>query len=558
MTRFLFFAVVLSSISIQAEEIAPYEQQRLMLLNNTHVLPPQPDTHPVNWVYNREGVIPPQCYTQTKGINNPCYVCHQNSRTGRENTMNDGALQIAYSFSDEGMTNHWKNLFQDRTQAVAAISDKAILDWVNQDNYSELAQRLTQADYKGWIPDLKNLTQGKKTFDQYGFAKDKSGWVAFNYKPFPSTFWPTNGSTDDVMIRLPKIYQQNIQEKYSQDVYRANLAILEVNIKGFSKIGSLPINEKNIGGDLNQDGKLSIIREIKKVDQYVGAAHKEFIDTHLYPKGTEFLHTVRYLGFDKKGLIVNSNRMKEVRYMRKWKAYPKSVYARKYQLEGFEKEAGNLPGYHLIGDHGLDNGTGWSVSGFIEDSHGRLRGNTFEENFFCMGCHNTVGSTIDKTFSFARKIDGAKGWGYINLHQQQDVATYGEKQGEFLTYFERVGGGDEFRSNEEMLTKWFDQQGQVKRDAVQSVKSLHELITPSRERAMILNKAYKTIVMEQSYIYGRDARITAPLNVYKKVDNETAPVLPSSAFYHWDIRLQWQNDTEIKSTNDVVDNKNVN
>lgn len=557
MTRFLFLALTLLSITIQAEEIELYEQLRLMLVNNTAVLPPQPDTHPVNWVYNRESVIPPQCYTQTNGVNNPCYVCHQNYRADRENTMNDGDLQIAYSFSDKGMTNHWKNLFQDRTQAIAAISDQAIIDWITQDNYTELPKRLVQADFKGWIPDLANLADSEKAFDRYGFAKDNSGWVAFNYKPFPSTFWPTNGSTDDVMIRLPKIYQQNTQEKYSQDIYRANLAILEANIKGFSEIGSLPINEKKIGSDLNLDGKLSRIQHIKKVNQYVGAANREFIDTYLYPKGTEFLHTVRYLGFDKNGFIVPSNRMKEVRYMRKWKAYPKSVYARKYELEGFEKEAGNLPGYHIIGDHGLDNGTGWSINGFIEDSQGRLRANTFEENFFCMGCHNTLGSTIDKTFSFARKIDGASGWGYIDLRKQQDVPTYGEKQGEFLTYFERVGGGDEFRSNEEMLTRWFNQQGQVDRKAVQSVKSLYELITPSRDRALALNKAYKTIVMEQSFIYGRDARVTAPKNVYEKVDNMTAPALPLSSFYIWDIRLQWQNNLNAKSTNMVADIENV-
>lgn len=553
MIRIIVLTLIALSCSTQATEITAHEQQRQLLLNNKSVLPPQPDTHPVNWVYNREGVIPPQCYTQTQAIHNPCYVCHQNYREGRENTMNDGDLQIAYSFSDQGMTNHWKNLFQDRTQAVAAISDQAILEWINQDNYTELPQRLKEAGFTGWIPDLDNLTLGAKAFDKFGFAKDKSGWVAFNYKPFPSTFWPTNGSTDDVMIRLPQQFQQNQQGKYSQDVYRANLAILEANIKGFTDIGSLPINEKKIGRDLNLDGKFSTIQQITKVDQYVGAAENEYRDTYLYPKGTEFLHTVRYLGFDKKGLIVPSKRMKEVRYMRKWKAYPKAVYARQYELEGFEKEAGNLPGYHIIGDHGLDNGTGWAINGFIESVDGRLRRNTFEENFFCMGCHNTVGSTIDKTFSFARKIDGAKGWGYIDLHQQQDVPSLGETQGEFLTYFERTGGGDEFRSNEEMLAKWFDESGKVKRKEIESVKSLYELITPGYQRALQLNKAYKTIVMEQSYIYGRDARVSAPKNVYASIDNETAPVLPPSSFYRWDIRLDWQNNKSV--VNENISNK---
>ncbi len=534
---------LLSSFSYSAQPA--HENLREKLLIHTDVLAPKLDTHPVNWVYNREAVIPPQCYTKTDGKFNPCYVCHQNAVTGRENTMNDGGLQIAYSFSDQGMTNHWKNLFQDRQDAVNKISDKAILNWINQNNYTELPKRLEQAKFKGWIPDLQNLQLGKQAFDKDGFAKDGSHWVAFNYKPFPSTFWPTNGNTDDVMIRLPEQFRQNANGQYSRDVYLANLAILEAAIKGFTEIESLPIDENKIGKDLNADGKLTRISRIKSINTYVGKASEEFFDTYLYPKGTEFLHTVRYLGFDKKGLIVPSVRIKEVRYMRKWKAYPKSAYARQYQLEGYEKEAGNMPGYFTVGDYGLDNGNGWAIQGFIEDSRGRLRQSTFEENFFCMGCHNTVGSTIDKTFSFARKIDGAKGWGYIDLHQQQDTPTQGELNGEFLTYFQRVGGGDEFRSNEEMLERWFVK-GEVNQQAVTSVKSLYELITPSRARALALNKAYKTIVEEQSYIYGRDARVTAPPNVYSSIDNETSPTLPASAFYTWDIRLDWQHNKNVK------------
>jgi hypothetical protein len=63
--------------------------------------------------------------------------------------------------------------------------------------------------------------------------------------------------------------------------------------------------------------------------------------------------------------------------------------------------------------------------------------------------------------------------------------------------------------------------------------------------------------MEQSYIYGRDARVTAPLNVYQHIDNETAPVLPPSAFYQWDIRLQWQKDSDIKVVKNLADIENV-
>jgi len=82
--------------------------------------------------------------------------------------MNDGNLQIAYSFSGLGMKNHWKNLFEDRTDRVANLSDEDILTYINQDNYSDQASRLKQVDLDGWIPDLKNLQQGAKAFDEQG------------------------------------------------------------------------------------------------------------------------------------------------------------------------------------------------------------------------------------------------------------------------------------------------------------------------------------------------------------------------------------------------------
>lgn len=527
------------------EQLEPLYQQTLAALRRYDSVRPQmPNAHPVATVFNREAIIPPQCYTRTEGQYNPCYVCHQNAIPNRENVMNDGDLQEAYSFSDVGMTNHWSNLFEDRRARVDAISDQAISEWVNRENYSSLSERLQQADFKGWIPDLKNLQLGADAFDEYGFAKDGSHWVAFNYKPMPSTFWPTNGSTDDVMIRLPESFRSDAEGKFSIDVYRANLAILEANLKGLTEISSLPIDERQIGVDLNSDQQLSEIDFVTDVSAYVGAAKEYFIDTYLYPEGTEFLHTVRYLGFDDNGEITVSKRMKEVRYMKKWKAYIKPVYARYYQLEAFEKEAGNLPGYQYIGDHGLDNGMGWAISGFIEDRRGQLRVSTFEENLFCMGCHNSIGATIDKTFSFARKIDGANGWGYINLRDMQDVPNRGESEGEYLTYLKRVGGGGEFRSNEEMEQRWFAEDGSLDRAKLLSARDVYELITPSKKRALELNKAYRVIVEDQDFIFGRDATVSPPKNVYDRVDNDTAPTLPKEVIYDWDIRLDWSKNAE--------------
>jgi hypothetical protein len=537
-TRALLFSL-LSLATAKAEESPLYQQILDTLKNSGNVLPQLPDAAPVHTLYNAEGVVPPMCYTRTEIRNNPCYVCHQDAINGRENVMNDADLQEAYSFSDVGMTNQWKNLFEDRSDRVKAISDREILDYIAGDNYSELPSRLREAGFKGWIPDLKNLHLGKDAFDGQGFAKDGSQWVAFNYKPFPSTFWPTNGSTDDVMIRLPDSFRTDKQGKPSLEIYKANLAILEANIKGVDRIGALPIDEAAVGKDLDGDGALGRAVEIRKTDAWVGAAEGTHVEAHLYPEGTEFLHTVRYVGIAENGHIGPSTRMKEVRYSRKAKAYSKPMYARKYELEAMEKERGNLPAYYDLGHHGLDNGNGWALHGFIEDRKGKLRAMTYEENFSCMGCHNSVGSTIDKTFSFPRKMDGGKGWGYIDLKGMPDAPNKGETVGEIATYLARAGGGSEFRNNDEMTGKWFRPDGSVDHLKLQSAKDVYDLITPSKERALSLNKAYRTIVEDQDFIFGKDPVLSPPVNVYEKIDNENTPTLPPERIFKWNIVLDW-------------------
>ena len=533
-----FLASALLTCSLHGE--TPIHEQILDSLRKLDdVLPAVPDTYPRNTLYNAEGVVPSQCYTRTQALTNPCYVCHQDHIDGRENRMNDGDLQEDYSFSDLGMTNHWKNLFEDRSARMAAISDGEILSYISEDNYSELPSRLRGKNYQGWIPDLKNLHLGAAAFDAHGFAKDGSQWVAFNYKPFPSTFWPTNGSTDDVMIRLPEIFRSDADGKASLDIYKANLAILEANIKGVKRIGTLPVDERKIGRDLDGDGKLGSAREIREVSAWVGAAEPVYMETHLYPEGTEFLHTVRYVGVGEDKSIGVSTRMKEVRYSRKAKAYPKGVYGRQYDLEAMEKEAGNLPSYVDLGQHGLDNGNGWAIQGFIEDRKGRLRALTYEENFSCMGCHNSVGSTIDKTFSFPRKPDGADGWGYINLKGMPDAPNKGESVGEIATYLARVGGGSEFRNNDEMTARWFKDDGRPDPVKLAAAKDVYDLITPSPERAIALNKAYRTIVEDQDYIYGKDTMLAPPVNVYDRIDNEETPTLPADKIHKWNILLDW-------------------
>lgn len=539
--RLLGVGLVMAAIGASADTVPYYQQILDRLKTDDSVLPWQPaGVADTELMYNREAPIPPQCYTDTGGVHNPCYVCHQDKIPGRENSMNDFSLQQEYAFSNQGMSNHWRNLFKDRSAEVAAISDAEILDYIDQDNYSELATRLTAAGYTGWIPDLKNLQLGASAFDKEGFAKDGSWWVAFTYKPLPSTFWPTQGSTDDVMIRLPPAYYQDSNGKTSRDVYKANLALLEANIKGFAKIGSLAIDETAVGVDLNGDGHLGIVNEVVARTRYVGQASTVDVIAHVYPKDTEFLHTVRYVGVDDKGRAYLPKRMKEVRYMKR------RIQSRLYQLthyyeeENLEKSQGLLPSYKNFGHKGLSTNFGWNVTGFLEARDGKLRWNTFEENVFCMGCHTTIGSTIDKTFSFPRKVDGAAGWGYINLRGMRDAPTLGETRGEAGTYLARVGGGTEFRGNAELEKRFYLTNGQLDTVALAKAKTFDKIATPTKTRAIELNKAYRAIVKTQEFILGRDATSTPPTRVLESVDPLTSPTLPEERRYAWNIVLDWQ------------------
>lgn len=515
-----------------------HEHVLAMLREDDAVIPKQPPVYAVHTVYNREAIVPPMCYTRTEGTHNPCYVCHQDKVPGRPNVMDDGDLQVAYSFSAVAATNQWRNLFEDRSERVAAISDEEILAWIAQDNYSELAPRLREAGFEGYIPDLEDLHLAAEAFDDEGFAKDGSGWVAFSYKPMPSTFWPTNGSTDDAMIRLPEAFRTTAQGESSRDVYKANLAIVEATIKGLQTVTVSGVDEEAVGVDLDGDGTLGTIHRITNVERYVGAASNVLRQPFLYPQDTEFLHSVRYVGVDAQGNIFNPPRMKELRYMRKRWAVSKDQLHEAYMQEQDAKDVGQLPGYVDRGDYGFDNEMGWVLAGFIENRNGRLRGDNYEETLFCMGCHTSVGSTIDSTFSFARKVDGAAGWGYIDLRGMPDAPNMGETRGEIATYLQRAGGGGEFRSNPEMEARWF-RDGRVDPDELAKAEDVYDLITPSRERALLLNKAYRVIVDDQDFIHGRDATVTPPRNVYDVVDNDDAPTLPPDKAYRWDIRLDW-------------------
>ncbi len=498
---------------------------------------------------NTEATVPPQCYTRTAGISNPCWTCH--TQPLGENRFSDWLLQEAYTFSDLSRTNRWKNLFTDRRAAIKNISDAEALDYIRADNYTPLRAALhNRQDYPGYVPDL-DFRQG---FDGEGFARDSSGWRAIRYKPFPGTFWPTNGSTDDVMIRLPRAFQTDGHGRQSRQIYKLNLAILEGAIAVDPSMKDIdrevePLNEKLAGIDLDGDGTVqpAVTRLRTLPAYYIGAAHEIAVHRYLYPQGTEFLHTVRYIDSDVPSLL--STRMKEVRYARKVEWLDDWARLRAYEHERDEKEAGLspfFPGSPLVG---LRNIFGWQFQGFIEDAAGQLRLQTEEEHLFCLGCHTSLGVTVDRTFAFARKVPGIAGWRHQSVHGIPDVPQVGHQEPEILTYFQRVQGGDEFRANTEVLERFFlngkgGKDGKldtalVRRAAPGGDRDIAFLIAPSRKRALLLNKAAIVLVREQSFALGRDPVLAPTINVHTIIQDDSTGLAPAGRIYR-DGRL-WLN-----------------
>lgn len=505
---------------------------------------------------NRTPYIPAQCYTKTQGadgrVHNPCFVCHQSSIP--PNYIDDADLQLSYSFPSAAAKNPWANLFVDRTAAVRAISDEEILAYVRRSNYlahdgtNILADRIAALPaswdvdgnglWDGWVPDIGF------DFDDEGFDclpnGEESGWRAFAYHPFPGTFFPTNGSFGDVLIRLPEAFRKNEDGFYDRVVHRTNLAILEAVMKR-SDVPIRPTNEERLGVDLDGDGKLteaSFVRyafapgEMRM--RYVGQAKRlqEMGETQLhpglFPTGTEFAHSVRYLDIDEGGKPKMAARMKELRYMVKKGWLPPGQLEMDAFREARDKELNpdRLRKFGGDAETGIGNFSGWRLQGFIEDAEGELRPQSREEHAACIGCHSGIGATTDSVFSFSRKLPGDGGWFHWS---QRGLEGVGERirndgRGEYTAYLEENGAGDEFRSNEEVMRRFFSEDGRFdpKTSRILS-RDVEALLLPSKERALVLNKAYRVIVREQSFVRGRDATVTPLVNVHRELPSGLEP-----------------------------------
>ncbi|WP_394831231.1 hypothetical protein LVJ94_32440 [Pendulispora rubella] len=482
--------------------------------------------------------IPPQCYTKTQDetgrVHNPCFTCHADSAP--PNYVADGSLQLAYEFAPPSRVNPWTNLFVDRTAAVAEISDEWITNYVRQDNYRTVARGTAV----GWRPDIAFQ------FDDDGFDRaadgQPTGWRAYAYYPLPGSFWPTNGSFGDALIRLPAAFREHRDGRFDRGVYTVNLAILEALIARHD-VPIAPSDEGALGQDLDGDGTLGEARVVRyrwkpggggmawvgraAVLQGEGSVH---LAAGLFPEGTEFAHSLRYLDVEN-GRVRMAPRMKELRYMvkRRWMTY--GEFEQQAAAEASEKTQSPHKTRAMVadGEGGIGSGAGWRLQGFIEDAGGALRTQTVEEHAFCIGCHSGIGVTDDSVISFGRKLPAAsfqRGWfhptqrGLEGLHEP----TRADGRGEYTSYLEWNGAGDELRANDEVLTRFFDGNGQLEPAmAARASSDVSVLLLPSSARALRLDKAYRVIVHEQSFARGRDATVAPALHVHRALPEGDPP-----------------------------------
>lgn len=434
---------------------------------------------------NEDPAIPVQCWIETGyGTQNACKYCHTNylAQNKHGNNFAIGEDQVLFSFPTPNLNKiNWRNVTHpqeilERLKAenipVPQPDDPANLDYVRTDNWT--------AAYNAARPDgdttWDNAKQKGKPFqlfpalnpkdlypfnaenptgnnthgyiDAEGFVKDKTGaftgWRAVNFFPY-AIFTPLTGSVSGIYIRLPKPFMTK-DGKIDMETYKKNLDLLERNIKMDIEAGDAT------------------------AANYLGDAAKIAVQKGFYPVGTEFAHPLHYVdlnadaqsGKTLDGVKNNaaddyefpgtrSKRVKEIRYMYKWKEVTLDDIDDPEIEDTFDRLAGKeWQGW-------IDNKAGWIISAYTENRKGELRPQTTEELLQCLGCHSSVGNTIDAVWSFQRKLPGNLGWQEMNyghyssadktitkLNDYQNENIDGFERGELEYFYYSVVGADLF------------------------------------------------------------------------------------------------------------------
>jgi hypothetical protein len=444
--------------------------------------PPQFQAHagaPYKPSRNEDPSIPAQCWIETGyGSQNACKYCHtvELARRGHGNAWPmdvNVEAQVLYAFPSPNLNRvNWDNVIhpqrlvarlEEAGLAVPRPGDAANLNYVRTDNWRAAYAEARPDGDETWdnrsnpdsplrlLPALdpdhlyswraEDATEGGRHgyVDREGFVRNErggyTGWRAVNFFPY-AIFTPLTGSVSGIYIRLPQAFRTQDGEA-DLDVYRRNLALLERQIKARAPSRAT----------------------------YFGDANQVPVRPGFYPVGTEFAHPLHYVdlaadgerGTGLDGVAASesvdyefpgtrSKRVKEVRYLYKWKDV---------SLEdiGEDEEGGaTILGREWQG--WIDNQAGWILAAYIEDRKGELRPQTTEELLQCLGCHSRVGNTVDAVWSLQRKLPGALGWGEMDYGAYDsaqpgrtrlaDYRNPGLDKGELEYFFWSVVGADLF------------------------------------------------------------------------------------------------------------------
>jgi len=551
--------------------------------------------------------IPAQCYIETShGAQNACQFCHTNGvyKLGLGNNLPQagaearlGNLQLEYSFAPHrpfeplSVVNPWENTLKPEKllAAVRALGHDPqawgapeMTRYVRQDNWSAAyAQRPgSPKDWDSGVNHPMRLFPGLAPADlpaqadgfvrsaqaSRGFFKDAAGWItgwrAVNFMPY-GIFTPMTGSVSGIYIRLPQTFMQDASGQFSLAVYQRNLDLVERAIQDRLTPA---------------DGQT-----------FTGQAQAVPLRRGEYPVGTEFAHPLHYVDVAADGTRADisrfpgtrSQRVKEVRYMMKWKDFHHADF------RPGEKEEG-LPVYGHATQGWVDNGVGWYLAGYIENARGELRPQTPQELTQCIGCHSGVvrteqapsftsgtGNTVDSTWAMARKWPGAAGWkemDYLGYQahasadlqatpgqaQMGDPFNRGEGKGELRHFLDNVVGASLYGDMPAAIERYLAQTVRTDRgyshawpaldprspEAFTQSQALRQrlmrdmtargghldaqgrvqgaLLYPPQTDALAGAARYRQVVVSQRYHLGKDVFAATPVNLTYLRDGQNA------------------------------------
>ena len=95
-----------------------------------------------------------------------------------------------------------------------------------------------------------------------------------------------------------------------------------------------------------------------------------------------------------------------------------------------------------------------------------------------------------------------------------------------------LNGLDQKQLSGEVLTRFFDERGAPRSEMMKRIAGdVSVLLVPTPARALLLDKAYRVIVQEQSFARGRDATVTPVVHMHRELPEDelatgvTEPVL---------------------------------